>query len=207
MSIFLPKQIIFYDLLKKVCKDLQAMAALYAEFAERFNDFENYARRAKEIEKQADHNAHVIIDHLNKTFITPIDREDIYELARELDDIVDLIENVIHNIYLYKITKKTTAIERFAPIISEAATFLYEMLDCLQKQKYTDRLIELKIKIHELEDRGDEIFSETISKLFEEETDAVTVIKHKDIIESLENVTDKFQYVSDIIEGIIVKTT
>lgn len=207
MSIFLPKQIIFYDLLKKVCIDLQAIAALYAEFAEHFDDFEKYARRAKEIEKQADHNAHTIIDHLNKTFITPIDREDIYQLTRELDDIVDLIENVIQSIYLYKITKKPAAIENFAPLISTASALLYEMLDCLQKQKYTDRLIELKIKIHELEDRGDEIFSQTMGKLFEEETDPITVIKHKDIIESLENVMDKFQWVSDIIEGIIVKST
>lgn len=206
MSIFFPKQVIFFDLLKDLSSDLKEIAALFEEFAEHFQNFTSYSKKAKECEKKADLSTHKIIDKLNKTFITPFDREDIYLLAHNIDDIVDLIENVIHNIELYGLKQKVDAIEEFAPLILEAAHALDMLLDCLRKRDYSDAFVNIKIKIHELEDKGDEIFGRAISKLFQEESDPIFVIKLKDILESLENVMDKYQTVSDIIEGIVVKS-
>lgn len=206
MSIFFPKQVIFFDLLKDLSSDLKDIAALFEEFAEHFQNFTSYSKKAKECEKKADLSTHKIIDKLNKTFITPFDREDIYLLAHNIDDIVDLIENVIHNIELYGLKQKVDAIEEFAPLILEAAHALDMLLDCLRKRDYSDAFVNIKIKIHELEDKGDEIFGRAISKLFQEESDPIFVIKLKDILESLENVMDKYQTVSDIIEGIVVKS-
>lgn len=207
MNFFFPKQVIFFDLLKDMTQETQRIATLFAEFSSNFNNFEVYSKKAKEIEHDADHKAHAIIDWLNKTFITPIDREDIYLLTHELDDIIDLIENVIHNIDLYQLTKKISAIDEFVPIISSAANNLVELVEHLRDLNYTPQFKKMIINIHELEDRGDEIFSKSISKLFREEQDPVFIVKAKDILEDLENVMDKYQRVSDIIESIVVKSS
>ena len=207
MGFFLPKKVVFFDLLKDVSADLKEIAALFGEFARDFRDIEKYAHKAKEIERKADLKTHEVINRLNKTFITPFDREDIYLLAHELDDIIDLIENVMHNIKLYQITRKIAAIDEFAPLIFEAADYLQKLLECLQKQKYTQEFLNIKIKIHELEDKGDETFRKGIGSLFQEEKDPIFILKLKDILESLEDVMDKYQHVSDIIEGIIVKSS
>src|SRR5438128_1860436 len=101
MNFFLPKQSVFFDDLNQLNRHLQSIVRLFADFAQNFNSFETYAQKAKAIEHDGDAKTHEIIDKLNKTFITPIDREDIYLLSHQLDDIIDLVENVIHNIKLY----------------------------------------------------------------------------------------------------------
>lgn len=207
MKFFHPKQAVFFRLFKDMADSLKSIAQLYYDFAQNFTDFENYAKKAKELEHEADEKAHKIIAHLNKTFITPFDREDIYTLTHELDDIVDYIENVIHNIYLFNVKVKNPAIDKFAPLITQGATHVENLIQCLEAQKYTDQLLQEKIAMHKLEDAGDDIFAEAITKLFHNGQDAVTIIKDKDIIERLEKIVDKYQKVSDIIEGIIVKSS
>lgn len=206
MKFFLPSQPVFFELLLDVCANLKKIAALFAELAANFSDFEEYSRRAKEIEHEGDKKTHEIIDKLNKTFITPFDREDIYLLAHQLDDIIDEIENVIRDIHLYKITKKISAIEEFAALIVVTADHLEVMLKALQKQKNTPELVSAKIKIHELEDQGDAIFNKATAQLFNDENDPILLMKYKDIIEGLEEVMDESQKVSDVIEGIVVKS-
>lgn len=207
MKSLFPKQIAFFDLLKALGYQSKEIASLLAEFFGNFKDFETYAKRAKDIEHEADKKSHEIVEKLNKTFITPIDREDIYMLTKELDDIVDLIENVIRDIYIYQVTEKIDAMDEFAPIIVEASEYLSQLIACLQEQKHTQKLLDLIIKIHELEDQGDIAFGKAITKLFKEETDHIKVVKLKDIIEGLEEIMDQYQAVSDTIEGIIVKSS
>lgn len=207
MGLFLPKQIAFFDLMVEVSDSVIEMVELLDEFNNNFKDFDSYSVRAKEIESKADRKTHEIIDRLNKTFITPIDREDIYLLAHELDDIVDLVESVIQNVRLYNVTNKLDAFGEFVPLIKAAGYCLKDLLLAFQKQKYSEELLTIKIKIHELEDKGDVVFRNAISKLFKEEKDPINVIKFKDILENLEDTMDKFQKVADIIEGILVKST
>lgn len=206
MQFFLPKQVIFFDLFKQVSQSLKEIVILFGELANNFNDFESYAQRAEEIEHRGDEKTHEIIDKLNKTFITPIDREDIHMLAGEMDDIIDLIENAINNIYIYKVTAPVPAIQEFARLMNQAAHFLEQLLACLEKQKYTKELVEVKIKIHELEDQADAAFERAMKELFANHTDPIVVIKLKDILECLEHIMDKFQKVADLIEGIMVKS-
>lgn len=208
MSFFFPKQPVFFELLHDINKSIHAISILFQEFASDSSpDLEKYAHRAKEIEKEADKKTHAVIKKLNSTFITPFDREDVYLLAHELDDIVDLIESVVTNMHLYHITENVAAVQEFAPLFVEAAVCMEKMLEALRGQKYTDQLMEYKIKIHELEDKGDGIFMHSISTLLRTETNAMKALKEKDILEGLEHIMDKFQSVSDIIEGIIVKTS
>lgn len=206
MKFLSPKKEVFFDLFRDESAVLGEMVALFVEFGAHFKDFGEYSRRAKEIEHKGDAKTHEIIDRLNKTFITPFDREDIYLLAHELDDITDLIEDVIHNVELYHITRKVSAWAAFTPLIKEATEHVENLLEHLRKQKYTAELKNLIIKVHELEDKGDAVFAESIARLFAEERDPVEVVKQKDILEGLENILDKCQKVSDIIEGIIVKS-
>lgn len=205
MNFFLPKQSVFFDDLNSLNGNLQQIVSLFAEFAENFKDFENYARKAKDIEHQGDAKTHDIIDKLNKTFITPIDREDIYLLSHQLDDIIDLVENVIHNIKIYGITTKFQGMDEFAQLMLKASREMEKMLGCLQKLKHNDELSQVKINIHELEDRADEVFEQSIGNLFATQPDPILVIKLKDILEGLEHIMDKYQTVCDIIEGIVVK--
>lgn len=207
MNLFLPKQPAFYDLFEQISQTLTDMANLFSVFIRDFKNFPEYSKKAHEIENRGDRLTHEVINRLNKTFITPFDREDIYMLAQEMDDIIDLIENVVHNIDLYKITEKHSALEKFAALIQDAAAQMATLLKCLRDLKYTAEFSQAKINIHNLEDRGDEIFTTSISELLNNGGDAVYIIKQKDILEGLEHVLDKFQQVSDIIEGIVVKSS
>ncbi len=203
----LPRQNLFFVLFKDVSVDLKKISALLQDFSLHFNDFESYAQKAKDIEHHADQKTHEIINSLNKTFITPFDREDIYLLAHELDDIIDLVENVILNFYLYNIQDKIPALDAFVPLVVAGADNMEKLIGCLEKQKYNQELVDAKVYMHELEDKGDVIFDNSIKQLFADGKDPITVIKYKEILERLEKIMDKFQKVSDIVEGIIVKST
>jgi uncharacterized protein len=204
---FMPKQLVFQDLLKAIHHNVAEIVSLFESFSREFTNFEEYSRKAEVIEHLGDTKTHEIINKINKTFITPFDREDIYVLAHELDDIVDLIESVIHNVYIYEITGNIHGVEKFTPLISEASVCLERLIDHLYEQKYTPELHIVIKKIHEIEDAGDAVFDEAVRKLFKEERDPIRVIKCKDILEGLEDVLDKYKKVSDIIEGIIVKSS
>lgn len=205
MNFFLPKQADFFDLFEDMNKSLEEINTLLSEFTNNFTNFESYAKRAKEIENNADTKAHTIIEKLNKSFITPFDREDIYSLVHELDDIVDLYENVIQNILLYNVSTKLHAMDEFAIILSEAQIAFGKLLKCLKGGKHKKDLVEQKIKIHNLEDQADIVFAKSITRLFQNNTDAMYVLKQKDILEGLEAIMDKYQKLSNIIEGIMVK--
>jgi predicted phosphate transport protein (TIGR00153 family) len=181
------------------------MALNFHDLANSFRDFREHAERAEELEHEADDKTHEIIRALNHTFIIPFDREDIYKVSQELDDVVDLMENAISNIFVYGIKTKENALVEFADIIKESSQVLVDMSGCLSELKYTPRLRELKRKMHALESRGDRIFRKTISEFFANGHEPLRVIKWKDILEDLEHVMDKYQEVGDTIEGIIVK--
>ncbi|MBI4272417.1 DUF47 domain-containing protein [Candidatus Uhrbacteria bacterium] len=206
MKFFLPKENEFFVLFKKISGAQKEIAKLLKEFAAHFPDGNEYQVRAKEIEHTADSVTHEIIDKLNRTFITPFDREDIYLLTSELDDIVDLIENVIHNVHVYDVKESKAEFEAFADLVIEAAESLDQLLGHFQDLKKTDLLTKMKIHIHDLEDKGDAIFCEGLHVLFKTEKDPITLLKWKDILEDLEKIMDKYQRVSDIIESIVVKT-
>ena len=113
MKFFLPKEPAFRENFEAMSCCLREITAVFQEFAEKYRDFDHYWQRSKEIEHKADEITHDIINLLNKSFITPFDREDIYQLIHEFDDIIDLLENTIHNIYLYEVPDKKPFIDEF----------------------------------------------------------------------------------------------
>ena len=201
----LPKQTIFCDYISGLAKLQREMALNFHVLAHSFKDFEEHAQKAQDLEHRADDKTHEIVHELNQTFIIPFDREDIYKLAQELDDVVDLMENVISNIFVYGIKTQEPALVDFADLIKEASQTLLDLSACLRELKYTSRVLELKKKMHDLETEGDKVFRKTISEFFANGQNPLRVIKWKDILEDLERVMDKYQEVGDTIEGIIVK--
>jgi len=207
MKFFFPKQDIFFDLLKELSGHVKEIALLFEEFSRSFEKSEKYSKIAKEIEHRADKKTHEIIRKINETFVTPFDREDIYHLGHEMDDIIDIIENIIHSIDLYQIKEKKDFIDEFAELFIKSSKDLGKLIGNLEKQKYTSGVNNLIVSLHDLEDEGDLVFQRSIRKLFEEEKDAISIIKWKEILVNLERTMDKFQTVSDIIEAIIVKSS
>jgi uncharacterized protein len=207
MKFFKPQRSEFFTLFTEVGHNITAISRLLSDVSREFNDFERYAIEAKKIEHSADNKTYQIVELLNETFITPFDREDIYHLVNELDDIVDLVEDAIHNFHLFKVTKRMPALDEFAPLVVQGASYTEKLIACLEKQQYTPELSKTKDEMHKLEDEGDLVFHKAISQLFREEKDPIEIIKQKDIFECLENIIDKYQKVGDIIEGILVKSS
>ncbi len=177
---------------------LHEVTIIFKEFAGKFSDFASYWQKAKDIEHKADAKAHQIISLLNQSFITPFDREDIYQLVHELDDIIDLLEHSIHNIYLFEMSEKKEFIDEFAKLIESATNALNNLLkECFERQKLTTCICKLILDIHSLEDEGDLAYEKALRKLFTEENDPIIIIKWKDILETLEFIMDVFQKVSN----------
>lgn len=207
MSFLKPSQSVFYDLFSQIGDDLVEISGVLEDLARHFKDFRSCSVRAEALEHRADERTHEIIDQLNKAFVTPFDREDVYQLAHELDEIVDRIEDVIKDLHLYNFQTRVLALEPFSKLIAEAVSHVRDMLAQLPAQKHTDVLHKHKIRIHDLEDEGDALFYQEIRKLFEQNVDPILIIKTKDILEGLEDVMDKCQAVSNLIEGIVIKSS
>jgi uncharacterized protein len=206
MKFLLPKEPAFSENFLKMSATLTEITAVFQDFARDFKDFESYWRKAKDIEHKADGVAHAVISLINKSFITPFDREDIYQLIHEFDDIIDLIENTLHNIYLYEVTEKKSFIDGFAELIGRATPVLNELIaEVFEKQKYTENMWRLIRQLHDLEDEGDVVYQQSLRKLFQDEKDPIAVIKWKDILGTLEHIMDVFQNMSNTVEGIVVK--
>jgi len=206
MKFLLPKAPAFAEHFQEMSLCLTEIAAVFQEFSVEFRDFEKYWQRSKDIEHKADEITHHIINLINKSFITPFDREDIYRLIHEYDDIIDLLENTLHNIYLYDVVEKRPFIDDFARLIARASVALIALVkETFEKQKYTDEIWKLILEIHDLEDEGDVIYHKTLRLLFKDEKNPIELIKWKDILVTLERVMDVFQYMSNTIEGIVVK--
>ncbi len=208
MKFLLPKQPIFGQLFLQVNQCVFDMTALLDEMTTKFTDVELFAVRARTIEHRADEVIHEIIDHLNKSFITPFDREDIYLLARAMDALIDYLEETIQSFSLYHIAQKRHNVDAFSHIVKDVARLLTDLLhECFDEQSITKRAKDLIKQIHLLENEGDEIFRNAIQQLFQEEHDALAVLKWKDIFENLEHIIDQFCTVSDTIESMMVKSS
>lgn len=208
MKFILPKEPAFYEHFKKMSACLTEITSVFQEFSARYRDFDHYWQRSKEIEHKADVITHDIINLLNKSFITPFDREDIYQLIHEFDDIIDLLENTIHNIYLYEVPEKRSFVDDFSSLIGKATRSLITLIDELFKhKKYTDTSWKLICEIHDLEDQGDLLYHRELRALLNGEKDPILIIKWKDILGTLEHIMDVYQNISNTVEGIIVKSS
>jgi uncharacterized protein len=157
----------------------------------------------KDIEHACDGRTRSIIDRLNRTFVTPLDREDIHALAISLDDVMDAIDAAAAVIRLYKITDIRPHARRLADIICDCCDRITEALSILEKQ--SQGVLELAARVNQLEREADRVHQDAIVALFDEERDPIAVIKWKEIFDFLEAATDRCEDVCNLLEGVVVK--
>lgn len=160
------------------------------------------ADEIKELEHVCDGRTHAIIERLNRTFVTPLDREDIHSLAISLDDVMDAIDAAAAVTRLYKITHIRPGARHLAAIILDSTDRLTEALTLLDKR---NGVLELAARINQLEREADRVHQDAIVSLFDDERDPIMVIKWKEIFDFLENATDRCEDVGNLLEGVIVK--
>ena len=202
----IPREEVFFDNFEKICalmieaaKDLRIMLGNGVPYAEA-------ARRIKALENQADELTHRSIEKLHKTFVTPLDRQDILRLVVGLDDILDTTEAVSSLLDLYNPVNPMQEALRLSDLLVRGTEKVAEMVGLLrQLSKASDRLMALAVELNQLENEADQAYQQAIARLFQEENDPKELIKWKDILEHIESATDRCEDVSDIIEGIVLE--
>src|SRR3712207_1178251 len=155
-------------------------------------------------EQEGDRITHDIVHRLNQTFVTPIDREDILELVKALDDVVDLTEEVSDFLILYKIEAPMEQAQRLSHILNESCKLVTE---AMPRMRTFDDISHFVVEIHRLENDGDRAVREAIASLFDTGIDPMVVIRWKDIFERLEEAIDATEHVADVLEGIVIKNS
>jgi len=198
----LPREEKFFTLFERMAAKVVEAARQFRDLVENFTDVAEKSKRIKEVEHEADVIAHEVMDKLNKSFITPLEREDIRALTAYLDDVIDDIEATSSKLALYGVGKPTREVGELARIICKAADEIEKAVKHLQRpQDLTIFLIE----INRLENMADQICREQVAKLFNEVSDVRELIKWKEIYEQLETCADRCEDVADVIEDIVVK--
>jgi len=201
---FIPKEEKFFDMLKTSVKNLREGAKALKGLVEDYTDVEEKVRGIKRIEHQGDTITHEIMDKLNKTFITPIDREDIHKLASELDNVLDAIEGISSRLYNFKIPQPTPECIRLVNIVCEAVEQIEKAVSDLE---HFDSLLPFCIEINRLENEADQISQQMVGQLLDEESDWRVAIKWKEVYGRLETATDHCENIANVIESIVVKST
>lgn len=195
----------FFDLFNQhaeLCvKGAREMLALMTNF----DDLDIRVHAIESIEKQADKITHTTIDLLHKTFITPLDREDIHKLITRMDDILDLLEDAAQTISLYDIKSITPEAKRLAELCVSCAEKVQAAVGMLHNMRNAPEILTICADIDRIESNADHVMRAAMSKLFRDEPDVRTLIKLKAIYELLETVTDRCEDVANIIEGILVE--
>ena len=201
----LPREDEYFKLFSQITEKIQdASNALVEMMQESHGNFETYVRRIKDIEHSCDEVTHNLTVKLNKSFITPFDREDIYTLSVALDDVIDYIDAAARAILMYDIREINEHTRGFAKVIQSLAIELHSAISMLERPNGMNQHI---VEIHRLENEADDIYFRAIGELFRNQSDAVTLIKFKELYEILENATDRCESVANIVEGIILKHT
>ncbi len=198
----LPREETFFDMLHESAQNILRAARMLQEFLDDYTDVERKAEAIKSVEDQGDEITHAIIDRLNRTFITPFDREDIFGLAKALDDVLDWIEASSARMAVYKIPHATSEARELAHIVvSECEA----MVEAIANLRNLDRMAGPLREINRLENLADHVQRDAIAKLFSSSGDPIDVIKWKEIYETLEEATDQGEHVAHVLEGIHAK--
>jgi predicted phosphate transport protein (TIGR00153 family) len=203
-SVLAPRDREFFDLFEEAGGNIVRAADLLEQMLLDYPDRSELSREILICEQEGDRITHDIIRRLNETFVTPIDREDIYALASALDDVVDFAEEVADYLGLYKIEAPMEQAQQLAKVLHQASRQISEVMPRLRG--FQD-ISHYTVEINRLENDGDRITREAMAALFDDGIDPMVVIRWKDIYERLENAIDATEHVANIVEGIVIKNS
>lgn len=203
-----PKQEGFFDLFEKQAQTVNKGAQMLTDMLSDFTNIEEKAFKIKGVEHDADEIAHEIMRMLNRTFVTPLDREDIHALTSAMDDILDYTEAAADRMVLYEIDEPTDAAIRLVKILSESTDLTMKAVFCLRDmKKQTDVIREQCIAINRLENQGDQVNRTALAKLFQMHDKPMEALKWREIYNNIETAIDKCEDVADIIESTTLKNS
>ena len=201
----LPREEKFFDLFEESAQNLVRAADLLAELLQSWEDVEEKIRQIAELEHHGDNITHRIIAQLHGTFVTPIDREDIAQLAHRMDDVIDFIEAAAVRTILYSIDKPTERAKEMADILVRVTTEVSKAIPRLRRRRELSHMREHCIEINRLENEADAVRRSALAELFHEQVDVTNVIKWMEIYEHMENAVDSCEDIADILEGVMIK--
>jgi predicted phosphate transport protein (TIGR00153 family) len=198
----IPREEKFYNDFQALADELKNGARLLEAMLAPPEPIWNKADEIKEVEHKCDFLTHGIIQRLNRTFVTPLDREDIHTLARSLDDVMDSIDATATVIRLYRLTTVRFGARELATIITASTDQVRLALGALEQHK---GLLVHAVEINRLENEADRVHQQAVGQLFEDVQDPLSVIKWKETLDFLENATDRCEDVANVLEGVMVK--
>ena len=207
LSVFMPKNRIFYDLFEKVAANVSTMSDKLRDLVAESDTDKKIAilSQIEDLEHENDNLTHNIFTELGRNFITPFDREDIHYLATSLDDIADYIYASAKKMNFYKVNTNDMGIQKLAEVIQLSSAEVRKAVIELRGMKNMKAVTESLVKVNSLENQADDLFDMSIERLFETEPDAKEVIKKREIYQVMEIATDKCEDAANVIESIIIK--
>ncbi len=201
----IPRSGRFYDLFEETARKLVTASEALADLLTHFENVETKTAHIKDLEHEADNITHEIYLQVHKTFVTPLDREDITALAQRMDDVMDYMEGASTAIHTYGITEPTVAARGLADLIRLQTVQLEKAVSTLRRRGKLKSILELLREINRLENEADTLFLNSMAELFKGEMNSVDIIKWRDIYEQLEAATDSCEQVAYVLEGIVLK--
>ncbi len=201
-QLFAPREREFFDLFEEAGNNIVRAADILEQMLDRWPDHGELSRDVVVCEQEGDRITHDIIQRLNSTFVTPIDREDIYALASGMDDVVDFIEEVADFLALYRIEAPMEQAQQLARLLHEAAR---QIAGAVPRLRTFRDIHHYTVEINRIENEGDRVVRQALASLFEHGIDPMLVIRWKDIFERLEDAIDACETTANILEGIVIK--
>ncbi|HTM27523.1 MAG TPA: DUF47 family protein [Vicinamibacterales bacterium] len=198
----IPKEERFYDDFTAMAEQIRHGAELLDQMLAPDKPIWDKADEIKEVEHKCDFLTHEIIQRLNRTFVTPLDREDIHALARSLDDVMDAIDASAAIVRLYHIDSVRTGARELTKLVRDSTEQVVGAMRALEKRK---GVAECAVEINRLENEADRAHQAAVQALFNDERDAVVIMKWKEILDFLEQATDRCEDVANVLEGVVVK--
>jgi hypothetical protein len=198
----IPREEKFFDDFVALAEQIRRGARLLEEMLAPARPIWDKADEIKEVEHKCDFLTHEVIQRLHRTFVTPLDREDIHSMARSLDDVMDAIDASASIIRLYQIEQVRADARELGRIIADSAEQVVKAMKALERRK---GVAEPAVEINRLENEADRAHQIAVRRLFEEERDPIVIMKWKEILDFLEEATDRCEDVANVLEGIVVK--
>lgn len=200
-----PNEVDFFQMFNKQCDCLLEGAAAFRKALETGKVDFSYLKKIEEIEAKADEAAGSVMSQLNKSFITPFDREDMHDLTKALDDVIDMMNTISNRIAVYRITNVPKEMIDFSLIIEDAVRHLAEAVRDMKSMKNYDAVMKACVEVSRQENVSDAIRDKALGALFDNEKDPITLIKWKELYEDAETVVDICEDAAHVVESIMFK--
>jgi len=202
---FIPREAKFFELFEGSAQNMVKAAQNLKQLIDTWENVEERVKEITKLEHEGDTITHQIMEQLNRTFVTPFDREDIALLAHSLDDVTDFIHATADAMFLYKVNRPGLSAKELSDIIVQAATEVERAMPQLRSRAELRQILERCVEINRLENTADRVFRSAMAELFANTTDIAEIIKWREIYEHMESATDRCEDVANVLEGVALK--